>query len=266
MKSILVFSLFLILLSFQSLNAQITAKSGSQTHGIGITDPELIDRYMLTVDGVASNARDRLQLQSTKSYMMPVRRVGASGNELCYMVANCLEFYVNLQTNYKINLSPDYLSLSLNKNGSQLNFEQVFKFLISEGTVSAAIMPFDATMITTAVYAAQKFKIENYLHIFSGLTKPRQRVFEVRKALLRGNPVLVDLEANSSIRGTKNKSYLEAGSGGAKFSFIVVGFDEANERFELMSCWGTDWGNGGYIWMKYEDFGKFAHNGFVLVP
>lgn len=266
MKSKYVFLPLLILFSFLSLNGQVISKSATKAHGIGITDSELIDRYMLTVDGVASNARDRLQLQSTKSYMMPVRRVGANGNELCYMVANCLEFYTNLNANYKVNLSPDFISLSLINSGSYLNFEQVFKFLINEGTVSAAIMPYDATALTSAVYATQKFKIDNYLHIFSNLTKDRQRVFEVRKALLRGNPVLIELNAAPSIRSQKDNSYLEPGKGGAVFPFLVVGFDEPNQRFELMSCWGTDWGNAGYIWMKYEDFGKFAQNGYVLVP
>lgn len=266
MKSISILSFFLFILFSKHVNAQITTKSASLEHGFGIADPELIDQYMLTVDGIAGNARDRLQSQNIKPYMMPVRRVGTNGNELCYMVANCLEFYINLNANYKANLSPDFISLSLNNNGNRINYEQAFKFLLNEGTVSAAIMPFNATTITSAVYATQKYKITNYLHIFSDLVKPRQRIFEARKALLRGNPVLVDLEANPSIRSANDKNYLECANGGARFSFIVVGFDETKEHFELMSCWGTDWANDGYIFIKYEEFSKFAHNGYVLVP
>lgn len=266
MQSVRIFSLLLLLCFFLQIRAQVSTKSASQAHGIGLTAPELIEQYMLTVDGVAGGARDRLQFQDIKPYLMPVRRIGRNGNELCYMVANCLEYYTNLQANYKVNLSPDYISLSLSQNGNRLNYEQAFKFLVNEGTVSAAIMPYEATTFTTAVYATQKFKINNYLHIFTELTKPRQRVFEVRKALMRGNPVLIELEANSSIRGIRDENYLQVSGGGQRFSFLVVGFDEQNERFELMSCWGTEWGNDGYIWMKYGDFGKFAHNGYVIVP
>lgn len=265
MRPFPVIILVLFLLPIQALRAQITPKSASP-HGFGITDPTLIEQYMLTIDGVAGNARDLLEKQSIKSYMMPVRRVGVNGNELCYMVANCLEYYVNLEANYKANLSPDFISLNLRNSGNRLNYEQVFRFLVDEGTVSAAIMPFDATTVTSAVYATQKYKINNYLHIFTDLTRPRQRIFETRKALLRGNPVLIELEGNRNIRTIRDNDYLEITGSGERFSFLVVGFDEQSERFELMSCWGTDWGNAGYIWMKYEDFGKFAYNGYVLVP
>ena len=68
---------------------------------------------MPTIEGVGGSARELLQQQSVKAYMMPVRKVGARGTELSYMLASCLEYYVNLDKNYKLNLSPDYITLSI---------------------------------------------------------------------------------------------------------------------------------------------------------
>ena len=48
--------------------------------------------------------------------------------------------------------------------------------------------------------------------------------------------------------------------------FIVVGFDQDLEAFEILSFWGNSWAADGYLWVDYEDFGKFVTDGFVVLP
>ncbi len=264
-------SLIISLLFCFSAFAQVKeGKSKNPTDAnamIGIQDMNLIEQLMFTVPGVGSNARTLLKEQSLKPYMMPVRRVGAMGSELSYALASCLEFYVNLNKNYKVNLSPDYIKLSIENSGKSVNLEEAFLFLVQNGTVSAAIMPYDSPKLTSAVYATQKFNIQNYLHVFRPFTKERQKVFEVRKALMRGNPVLVKINANASIKSLTGQSTLTlGGAANESFTFIVVGYDEDRNAFELMSSWGSTWGYSGYAWVAYDDFGKYATDGFVMLP
>ncbi|GJM31370.1 MAG: hypothetical protein DHS20C18_03710 [Saprospiraceae bacterium] len=232
---------------------------------IGIDDATLIDQMMYTVPGIGKDPRDFLQRQSVKPYMMPVRKVGFRGKDLSYALAMCLEFYVNLDKNFKVNLSPDYISLNLEGSGKKINVPESFTFLVNEGTVSAAIMPYDASAITGAVYATQKFQINNYLHIFRELTKDREKIFETRKALMRGNPVIVDLKTSSSLKSLDSSTW-KPQSGNEIFPLVVIGFDENQEAFEVLSCWGRNWGDGGYAWIKYSDFSRYATNGYVMVP
>lgn len=248
--------------------SQIQFKSAEgQAVGIGVTDMSLIDRLMVTVPGVGSNARDMLMVQSIKPYMMPVRKVGFRGSDLSYALASCLEFYVNLGKNYKDNLSPDYISLSLQNSGRHVTMEESFNFLVENGTVSAAIMPYDAAAIPNAVYATNKYKINNYLYIFRDVTQGRQKIFETRKALMRGNPVLIELQADPSFKTINGDRTWEPSRGGSEqYPLLVVGYDEGREAFEVLSCWGSNWGNGGYIWISYDDFGKQTANGYVMVP
>lgn len=237
------------------------------TNQIGINDVQMIEQLMFTVPGVGSNARTLLREQSVKPYMMPVRKVGFRGSELSYALASCLEFYVNLNKNYKVNLSPDFIKLSIENAGKAVNLEEAFAFLVKNGTVSAAIMPYDSPALTSAVYATQKFNIQNYLHVFRPFTKERQKVFEVRKALMRGNPVLVRINANSSIKALSGQNTLTlGGAANETYTFIVVGYDEDKNALELMSSWGPTWGNSGYAWVSYDDFGKYATDGFVMLP
>lgn len=241
--------------------------SEAEVAALAVSDYMLIDRLMLTVPGVAVDARANVTEQSVKPYMMPVRRSEKGHLIESYMLASCLEYYVNMEKNYKVNLSPDFIALNLQAQGSQLTMTDAFQFLADEGTVSAAIMPYGAARITNAVYATPKFQIMHYLHIFRPVTKTRQKVFEMRKALLRGNPILVEVQAGVDLPGSEGKTNWKPGHNGMQsYPLIVVGFDEDKEAFEVMSAWGSRWGKGGYLWVDYEEMSASAKNGYVLVP
>lgn len=246
---------------------QSEKRPAQQAAGFGITDAELIDQMMRIVPGIGKTSREMLNAQSIKPYMMPVRQVSYRDAELSYALAICLEYYVNLNKNYKINLSPDYISLNLRNDGRAVNALEAFRFLADNGTVSAAILPYDAEALTSAVYATPKFRINNYLILFREVTRGQQKVYETRKALLRGHPVLVKFQAKEGLVNALGEQTLRLkGDGGAAHPLVVVGFDEQREAFELLSCWGSKWGEGGYAWVSYKDFEDFARSGFVMVP
>ncbi|MCB0631678.1 MAG: C1 family peptidase [Saprospiraceae bacterium] len=250
-----------------SLSAQNPRMKSAEGMALGISAPEQIENFMYVVPGVGSSARDLLEQQSLKPYLMPVRKTGFRGNDLAYAAASCLEYYVNLGRNYKINLSPDFITLNLPGNGKNSSAKEVLGLLAEQGTVNAAIVPYDAGELTGAVFSTPKYDVVNYLHIFTSLTRDRQRVFEAKKALMKGNPVLVEIATDGSLQNQVGTRYLKSvPSGSTMNSLLVVGYDENEEAFELMSTWGSAWGNNGYVFMKYDDFGKLAVNGYVLLP
>jgi C1A family cysteine protease len=263
--------LLLSIAVFCCVSSLLSAQSQTQKMGgmqFGITDEALINQMMAALPNVSGNTSELLDYQSVKANMMPVRDAGRGSSVLSYMLAACLEYYYNLGANYKENLSPDFISLHLRGEAESFSFGQAFHFLGDNGTVSAAILPYGSTQLTQGVHATRHFKIRNYLHLFRNTTRGRQKSFEVRKALMRGHPVLIELLANDDIYGhTSGQKYLELDKNGAQaYPLTVVGFDEALEAFEVMSSWGRNWGSNGYIWIRYDDFEEFAQNGFVLVP
>lgn len=261
-SSIAVFCCFSSLLFAQS---QTQKMAGMQ---FGITDEALINQMMATLPNVSGNTSELLDHQSVKANMMPVRDAGRGSSVMSYMLAACLEYYYNLGTNYKENLSPDFIMLHLRSEEERASFGEAFRFLGENGTVSAAILPYGSNQLNQGVHATRHFKIRNYLHLFRNTTRGRQKSFEVRKALMRGHPVLIELLANDQIYAhTSGQKYLELDKNASQsYPLAVVGFDEALEAFEVMSCWGRNWGNNGYIWIRYDDFEEFAQNGFVMVP
>lgn len=248
----------------QSINLR-----NAQSTTFGVQDQRLIDMMMPFVKGVgrAVTSLDNLREQSVKPFMMPVREIEQAGTEMSYTLAACLEFYYNQDNNYKINLSPDFITLNLLGQNRALQFKDAFQFLSQNGTVDSAILPYGSAKLTNAVYNASKFRITNYLHVFTPLTKSLQKVFEIRKALVRGNPVIVEFNADPTLLQANGKDiWTPTGAPSQVFPMAVVSYNEDKKMIELMSPWGSDWGRAGYIWISYDHFGQLAQNGYVVLP
>jgi hypothetical protein len=235
---------------------------------VGISDAAMVDASMMTMAGFTNDPRATLTEKSVKPYMMPPRNATKSQDGVAYSLASCLEFYVNYKENYKQNLSPDYISLSLQAIGQNNATMDALRFLIEYGTVNAAIVNYGSTSISSSVYATQKYSILNYLHIFRADTRGRQKIFEVRKAILRGNPVLVEMKVNSNFNNLNGVDLWEYDGSALNTTqvLLVVSYNEELEALELQNTKGSTWGNSGYIWMKYNDFEQLAQNGYVLLP
>jgi hypothetical protein len=273
MKILSRLAVFLFLLSsLQTAAAQtpdpLAPRDGSAVKSLGIADQQQIDQLMVVIAGVGSRSRELQQQQSLKPFLMPVRQLGFRGADWSYTLAMCLEYYVNLKRNFKDNLSPDFISVGLRSMGQNATLSRGLEFLAKEGTVSAAIMPYDADQIPTAVYATTKYRINNYLHLFQTLASVREKTFEVRKALIRGNPVIVEFQADDTFSQLSATRSWEGNTTtpNARYALLVVGFDEARQAFEVRSSWGPQWADNGYLWISYNDFGQGALNGYVMVP
>ena len=259
----------LFLFSFQVSFCQIDLnqkQKGSEIElsNLAISDAELIDVLMPIIPGVGSKSRNLLEEKSIKPYLMPPRKVGEKGALWAYTLVSGLEFYANFNNNFKDNLSPDYISLST----PEKSLEEGLKFLAGNGTVSAAIMPYDSEGISPAVYATKKYKIRQYLKIFHSSNNKNEKIFETRKALMRGNPILVKIGVNQKFLEVSGIKYWHKviKDPEMEVTMLVVGYNHDLEAFELMGNWGSEWADSGYIFMDYSDYGKLATEGIVIVP
>ena len=230
----------------------------------GISETSMFDQLLKTISGVGSS-KEILAEQSLKAYMMPPRKMSTANYSSSYALTSALEYYINLNSNYKDNLSPDFIKLNLPKGA----IEDELAFLAMNGTVSAAILPYSATHLPPSVNAALKYKISNYLKLFQATTRPQQRLYDMRKAIMRGNPVIVELQVTNEFRNLRQVRIWNASDGdktpsGTHF-LVAVGYNEDSKTVELLNSWGREWGNAGYIRMSYDDFGALAVNGYVLL-
>ncbi|MEM1356592.1 MAG: hypothetical protein AAGF89_00230 [Bacteroidota bacterium] len=238
----------------------------SSTAALGVSDAQVLDQLMFYIPGIGSPAREDLIRQNIKSYMMPIRQSHSPQMEWAYALAGAVEYYLNLNNNYKDNLSPDYIALNLAAQGTRPSMEDGLKMLIQQGTVSAAIVPYGSPTIPGAVYSVPKHTIANFGYLFRPETRPRNRIFEVRKALSRGNPVIIELQTDASFRSLTTNQYTTSQPTTESHFLTVVGYDGESETFELRGLFGRHWADAGYVRLSYADFGRLAKVGYVIIP
>jgi hypothetical protein len=263
-RTVLVLSLFILpWLGYAQIDT-IKTDSIQYKGAEGVSSAELIDQLMVVMPGLGSSSWDMLHEQSVKPYLMPPRRKGMNGDPASYVLANALEFYVNFDENFKVNLSPDFIRI----NTRERTVINGMAALITEGTVSAAILPYDAVRLPSSIYATDRFKIKNYLHLFRPESGQIQKVFETRKALIRGNPVIVELAVTEAFSGLEDVREWEKPPrrGDLIEPVLVTGYQEDKELFEISSAYGAGWAQDGYLLITYDDFSRLAQNGYVLVP
>lgn len=234
---------------------------------IGISAPELIDQMMVVMPGFESGVKKMVSEQTVKPFMMPPRSAKGKSASTTYTLATCLEYYTNFESNYKLNLSPDFVKLNL-ANKTRVDIKNALRYLVTNGTVSADVVPFESKALPKEANKAKRYLIDNYLLVFTAQHRNSQKIFQIQKALMKGNPVIVELAVPSDFHQVKDTRFysLSENLTDEVLPFLVVSYDLQLEAFEVMSAWGREWGYNGFLWVDFDDLATMAQNGYVMVP
>lgn len=119
------------------------------------------------------------------------------------------------------------------------------------------------------VRKARKYKIKDYLAVFVQHYTEEEKVTSTKKQLINGYPVILGINIPQVFSGIKKGvKTLEAEVTDLPaygHALCVVGYDDYRGAFELMNSWGTDWANDGYIWIKYDDYARYAKYGYIAI-
>lgn len=234
---------------------------------LGISDKQLIDMLLFAVDGVGSLETD-LSQQDLKPYFMPIRTIGRYGNELSYALASCLEYYINLKKNPTDDVSPDFITQRIAANGLRLTLEAGLRFLAFEGSVSARVMGFDSPTLPASAQTAERYKITNYLKIAGDSDDGRQKIAEIKRAITRGHPVVAEIAADAGFRNQRGASVWnpDRSQPTERFTVTIVAFNELQQQFEVRMPWSQQWGNNGYIGIRYSDLEQVIGKAYSMLP
>lgn len=115
---------------------------------------------------------------------------------------------------------------------------------------------------------AKRFAIEDYLTLFSAKEAGMNKVRRVKLALSKNKPVVIGMLVLRNFYELKSAQYWHPSLGNTTpaggHALVVVGYDDHKGAFRLMNSWGKNWGDNGYIWVKYKDFGDFCKYAYVL--
>ena len=151
----------------------------------------------------------------------------------------------------------------------------VLDYIKSEGIVKRAGFEksSDFPSVSLTLYAnSRRYPISDYVRLSSNFIITRtsnEMVASIKKSLAESKPVIIGMKVPDSFFYAKNiwKPTEDPEKKYDGHAMCVVGYDDNKEggAFEIQNSWGTNWGNGGYIWIRYEDFTKWVFEAYEII-
>lgn len=264
--------------------ASITANAQRQ-QGLGcVYDPEIDEKVPLRPRLMTRDYTVLPKAYSLKQYCPIPKSQGQHGTctawSTTYAARTMCEAISNGWTNKdsitKEAFSPIFIYKQLNREPEcqkGTSIAEALGLLKSKG--APKLSSFDvlcAEYIPNNLYSeASNYKIDDYttlFNTFSGYVP--DKVSTVKKALTEDHPVVMAMDVCESF-DIYDGSDLWNGKKGTDcggHAMCVIGYDDDKYggAFEILNSWGTYWGAGGYIWIKYEDFRnnvKYAYDVYL---
>lgn len=163
---------------------------------------------------------------------------------------------------------------------------QALERLLETGDCLAREYDFDPNDCTREITpnlfeSARRYQISDYVALFELDAQPDKKIEMTKRVLSQRKPVVIGmriLENFAKIPEGRNSWWPNVGSdvplGG--HAMVVVGFDDDKFRslegdpnmtgaFKIMNSWGKNWGEEGYIWVRYAHFTEYCRYGFALI-
>ena len=276
MKAHFLFS-FLLSISLTSLF--------SQDRAMGMDwDPEITKLAPKKILLASVSYRGMPASHSLEKYAPSVGDQGAYGTCNAFACAYTAETMIFAQTHgitdkatiSKCAFSPTYLYQNIIQGGTN-NCQKGSHPLTALIFMNEKGLPFNRTVpyacgkswSSSAETEAVKYKIADAALLFgkdNEVLEPDFKVESTKKALLENTPVIIGFELPKSFQRVTsdiwNADPAEATGGWqhGKHAMVIVAYDDykAGGAFKFMNSWGTVWGSGGYVWVKYADYTRYC--------
>jgi hypothetical protein len=179
-----------------------------------------------------------------------------------------------------INLSRLYLyywernfEARLGQEGAYM--QDIFEVLQNKGVCTEANWPYETTKqnIQPPVECdteAQTYKIKEYQNLIAATTLSQweiakdKTISNIKHAVCQGRPVCIGMNVTQSfnengrtIKDWKKFDWDPSKNSLGGHAVVIIGFDDAVQRFLVQNSWGSEWGDGGFFGIPYSYFGKW---------
>ncbi len=171
------------------------------------------------------------------------------------------------------------------------NIERALNDLAHNGTLPLSQFAYyenacSRTPTSAEMDRAEQYMIEGYRRLSSDYSR-RSLHLSVRRALAQQHPVVIGMLVGPSfmqyntrngalqISAEENGLYDRVGFDGmyevegfGGHAMAVVGYDDnrAGGAFHIMNSWDRGWGDGGFAWVRYEDFIRWVRSAYEVIP
>lgn len=116
---------------------------------------------------------------------------------------------------------------------------------------------------------AKLFRIDDFFTLFSiTCVDAGEKIRKVKKALSEDCPVVIAMHIPQSFYSahqTWSGQDVDPSRHGYH-AMCVIGYDDTMQggAFQIMNSWGTNWGENGFVWVKYNQFAKYVDQAYEI--
>lgn len=116
---------------------------------------------------------------------------------------------------------------------------------------------------------AAPYKIDDYFTLFGiQFTDGKEKIRKVKKSLTEDCPVVIAMWLPNSFHQAGDKwSGIDIDPTKHGYhAMCVIGYDDEinGGSFQIMNSWGRNWGNQGFVWVRYSDFAKYVDQAYEV--
>jgi C1A family cysteine protease len=148
----------------------------------------------------------------------------------------------------------------------------------NDGLVYLADFPYDESSCSrnpssSLKAQAQQHRIRGYQRLTQSGDNYDVDLEAVKQNIAQNGPVIIAMNVPSSFdrpgklwEPRSNERRNPSRYGG--HAMCLIGYDDNYQggAFEIMNSWGANWGDGGCVWVRYEDFKQFCREAFGIYP
>lgn len=189
-----------------------------------------------------------------------VRNQGACGSCWAFGTVGAMEAAIKIQTGQSVDLSEQFL-VSCNNSGYSCNGGwwahdyHTNRLANNQSTVGAVLesdMPYTATNGTCSAAVNHPYKLASWYSI-AGYTVPS--IDQIKTAISTYGPVSTAVCVGNGFAsysgGVFSTNETSACNGGVNHAVVLTGWDDASQTWVLRNSWGSSWGEGGYMRIKW---------------
>lgn len=259
----------------------LTLNLGAQTHGRGLILEDEIEDYVKCSSVL--NRGDYLDLPdrfSLKKFSPTPGDQGiystCAGWACGYSARTILSSITDKLINPLIDqnaFSPSFIYNQIRKDSTCLNgvsLTDALEILKNEGSLKLKEFEYNCSrdILPKEKYFAKANRILDYRELFN--KNSADKILVTKKSISEYKPVIIAMDIPKSFESCVNvwepllDEYRSWSSGHA---LVVISYDDSlfGGAFEVLNSWGIEWGNNGFMWIRYSDFSFFSFRGYEII-
>ncbi|MCB2221562.1 MAG: hypothetical protein KQI35_14280 [Bacteroidetes bacterium] len=118
---------------------------------------------------------------------------------------------------------------------------------------------------------ASQYRIGGHKMLFTFNTTPESKIEDVRMAIANQKPVIIGFNTPKSFKKSgvvwERDATDDPNTDYPGHAMVIVAYDDNKYggAVKVINSWGTEWGENGFVWIKYQDFAAFCREAYEII-